>query len=273
MVTPPTEHGRAPVADDTLAATQRAVIASQPHLTIHLSRQRLTTVLLVGVALLFVIYVLALIARHHLGHANLYGLIDRFHFDGEANVPALYATFLPLSCAVVVALIAAGKHATDAPYAFHWTGLVILLLIVAVDEGAQFHELLTRPMRELIDSSSGWFRYAWVIPGAAIAAVVGLLYLRFLIRLPTSTSRRFMLAGALFVGAAVGFEMIAGWYITHRSNDLGYYVIAGIEEALEMIAVILALDTALRYLARHTPTVTFTLSPGDASGGDAPVDG
>jgi len=229
-------------------------------LTIPITRQSIRRWLLAGVVALSVVHLLGLTARHHLGHANVYGLIDRFHFDGEANVPSWYAASLLLACSVVVGLIAAVKRATSAPFARHWTGLAILLLLMAVDEGAQFHELLSRPMREFTDSSGGWLRYAWVIPGAIVTLLTGLAYLRFLLHLPAPTARRFVLAGTLFAGAAIGGEMVGGWYITTRENDFGYNLIASFEEMLEKFAVILALDAALAYLASQVEVIQLSLT-------------
>lgn len=224
-------------------------------LTVSISRPRVRLVLLLGVVVLAVVHLLGLISRFHLNRSSLYGTIDLFHFDGEANVPAWYATLLLVACGTVVALIAIKKRAERDPFARHWLGLAPILLYMSADEGAQFHELWTRPMRELTDDVGGWLRYAWVIPGAVIALVVGLAYLRFLAHLPPVISRRFVLAGATFLGAAIGLEIIGGWYITSRDNDFGYYLLAAKEELLEKVAVILAIDTALAYLASQSPAI------------------
>lgn len=229
--------------------------AASRELTVTLSRKRIRLVLALGVIVLSVVHLLGLISRFHLNHANLYGTIDLFHFDGEANLPALYATLLLLALSLVVALIAVRKRAERDRFARHWIGLALILIYMCVDEGAQFHELWTRPMRELTDDVGGWLRFAWVVPGALLALVIGLAYLRFLAHLPPTTARRFIFAGATFLGGAIGIESLSGWYITERDNDFGYYLLAATEELLEKIAVILALDTALAYLARQSPVI------------------
>ena len=71
-----------------------------------------------------------------------------------------------------------------------------------------------------------------------------------------------MAAGGIFVAAAIGLEAVGGWYITNRGTGAGYHLIAGAEEILEKLAVLLALDTALRYLANQTPAIRFALRTG-----------
>jgi len=229
-------------------------------LTIPISRQRIRLILALGIAFLAVMHVLGITARHVLNRASLYGIIDRFHLDGEANVPALYATLLLLGCTTVVGLIAAGKRANRDPFARHWVGLTLILLFMTADEAAQFHELLTRPMREVIDSAGGWLRYAWVVPGAALSLLVGLAYLRFLLHLPSATARRFVVSGVLFLGSAIGMEMVSGWYMTNRDNDFVYFLLARIEEVLEKIGVLIALDAALAYLAANVSVIRLSFS-------------
>ncbi len=231
--------------------------------TISVSPSRIRFVLLVTLAGLSIVYLLGLYSTFHLNRSNLYGFIDLFHFDGESNVPTWFATLLLLSCSVVLGLIAITKRQEQDRYTRHWFGLSLILLYMAADEGAQFHELWTRPVRELTDGANGWLRYGWIIPGAIIALLVGLTYLRFLVHLPKAVARRFVIAGALFLGGAIGMESVAGWYLTNREDGLGYELIAGAEELLEKVGTILALDTAIWYLSTQSPTLKFAFARND----------
>jgi hypothetical protein len=230
-------------------------------LTVPISRHQIRLILSLGVVFLTVMYLLALFSIFVLQRSSLYGTIGLFHFDAEANVPAWYASLLLLACAVVFSLIAAKKRADRDPFARHWIGLVLILLYMSADETAQVHELFRRPMRELIGNAGGWLPFGWVVPGTLIALLVGLAYLRFLVHLPLPTARRFFLAGAIYLGAAIGIEIIGGWYLSFRDDDVGYDLLAGTEEVLEKIAVILAVDTALAYLATHTSVIRLRLLP------------
>ncbi len=137
-------------------------------------------------------YLLRLFWIYLLGQSNLYGTIGRFHLEGEANLPAWYATLLLLACAVVFGVITVKKHADRDRFTAHWLGLALILMYLSADEGSQLHELFTRPMDELTDGFGGWLRFGWVVPAGLIA-------------------RGFVLAGATFLGAAIGLETIGGW--------------------------------------------------------------
>ena len=54
--------------------------------------------------------------------------------------------------------------------------------------------------------------YSWVIPGAALVALLGIALLRFLRSLPRTTRRRLWAAGVLFLSGAIGLEMVGGAY-------------------------------------------------------------
>ena len=230
-------------------------------LTIPIPRRRIVLVLSLGVMLLAVAHLLGQYSVFVLDRAELYGLIDRFHLDGEANIPAWYAALLLLACASVFGLVAAVKRTERDPFARHWAGIALILLFMCADEGAQLHELLTRPTRELAGGSGGWLRSYWVVPGALIALVVGLIYLRFLANLPRPVARRLIAAGTIFLAGAIGLESVGGWYITNHGAGAGYHLLAGAEEVLEMSGVILALDTALACLAAQTPAIRLNLRP------------
>ena len=119
--------------------------------------------------------------------------------------------------------------------------------------------MLTRPTRELADGAGGWLRSYWVIPGGILALLTGLTYARFLAFLPRMVAGRFIAAAGIFLVGSIGLESVGGWYITNRDNGSGYYVIAGTEEILEMIGVLLALDTAMAYLANQPPIIRLAL--------------
>lgn len=230
-------------------------------LVITCSRRHIVALLAAGVGVLAVAHLLGQYSIHALGRSNVYGLIDRFHLDGEANVPAWYAVLLLLACATVFAVIAVGARRSGDPYGRHWIGLAVIAFLLCLDEGAQFHELMTRPTRELADGAGGWVRSYWVVPGALLVLLIGLVYLPFLRGLPRAIAVRFVAAGAAYLLGALGLETVGGWYITNRGNGLGYNLLAAAEEVLEKAGVLLALDSGLRYLVIQTPAVRLSLRP------------
>ena len=100
------------------------------------------------------------------------------------------------------------------------------------------------------------FRYAWVLPYGAAVIVGSLLGLRFFLRLPRPTQRRFLLAAALYLGGAIGFEMIGGAYVAGQTafqRTSAYILIFTVEELLEMAGLIMFLNALMRHLEEVYP--------------------
>lgn len=64
------------------------------------------------------------------------------------------------------------------------------------------------------------------------------------------TRFRFIRAGAIFVGGAMGVELVLGyWTDLHGSSNLGYAVIDWVEETMEMTGAGLFLSALVAVLA------------------------
>jgi len=108
------------------------------------------------------------------------------------------------------------------------------------------------------DGDLGIFYFAWVIPGIALVLVLGLFFLRFLLSLPATTRRRFLIAATLYLGGALGVELIGGQYAElHGFESFTYSMIATVEESLEMAGLILFIRALLKYCAESYKEVGF----------------
>lgn len=76
--------------------------------------------------------------------------------------------------------------------------------------------------------------------------LIGLLYVPFLLRLPRRYSLRLLLAGCLFLGSAIGVEMLESYAVSHRLGNVG--LLRLFEETGEMLGVVLATHAFLLYL-------------------------
>lgn len=195
------------------------------------------------------------------GHDFVYGLIPLFDVDHENNIPTFFSASLLLLAALLLALITALKKAVHAPYEFQWALLSFTFLYMAIDEAASIHELLIVPMRNLLGQQAGGiFFFAWVIPGIAVAMVFGLSYLKFLLHLPAKTRWRVIIAATLYLGGAIGMELIGGHYADlHGMNNLTYSITTTVEESLEMAGVIAFIYALLNYSADNYKEVRLRL--------------
>ena len=101
-----------------------------------------------------------------------------------------------------------------------------------------------------------------VIPAAIVVTIIGLSYLRFLGALPPRTRWQFLRAGAVYVGGALGVELVLAWW-TDRVGDKNfvYALIDLVEESMEMIGVGLFLLALLEYLGGPAQEVRVRFGP------------
>jgi hypothetical protein len=116
-----------------------------------------------------------------------------------------------------------------------------------------FHELTGVLMKKVL-TAKGVLRFSWIAWGMVLVAILGLAYLKFIIALPPRRRRQFLVAGGLFVFAAVMMEMVGGKLMDyHRTRDaIPYLVESHIEELLEMLAIALFNGALVEHLGALT---------------------
>lgn len=196
-----------------------------------------------------------------LGHNYVYGIVPLFTFGAEDNFQTFFSLMLLLGAAALLALTGVletrrgnGRH--------EWTVLCCGFLVMAFDEVFSFHERLVPPVRALLgEGQLGILYYAWVIPGLLLVAVLGLYFLRFLMTLPQQTTRRFIASAALYLGGAIGFELLGGRQAELYGRDnWAYSMYSTIEESLEMVGVTVFIWALLHHCRQYHQNVTFEFS-------------
>jgi hypothetical protein len=221
----------------------------------------------VAVVLLWIVMVLSLLngsllgLHFYLGNSPLDGLVDYFDLDVEGNVPTLYSAVTTLACSALLALITHVNWNRPGGKRYHWLGLAVLFLFLGIDEGAAIHEELSDFLEQYMGAKGPLF-FLWVIPYGIATAVLALVYFRFVWGLSKATRRRFIAAGLLFVGGALGFDMLGGMAADRSGYDTVLYtVLYTIEELLEMLGIVLFIYALLSHLAEETGGLVLRLSP------------
>ncbi len=205
------------------------------------------------------------------GHDCLCGLVRFFNVDAEMSLPTCFSTLLLLSAALLLAAIAVLERRRKAAYVSHWVALSFGFLFMAVDEAVALHEMLTRPAARLLgDGASGVFRLAWVVPGIALVVVLAVVFLKFLLHLPVKTRLRFLMAAILYVGGAIGLELIGGCCAPSPDYRVPYMIVATVEESLEMAGAIVFIWALLEHIADNHGEVRVRL---DGARGEVATDG
>lgn len=199
---------------------------------------------------------------------NCHGIIRMFYLDGEANLPTWYQSTTLLLCSLLLAAI--WSNSKGSWFRRHWGMLSVIFLFLSLDEAACIHEAISSLLSQFIHTT-GIFTYAWVIPGGVFTLVVLLSSLHFLRHLPKRTKRDFIIAGAIYVSGALGWEMAGGWYDSlHGSRNLTYMTLTVCEEAFECVGIILFIRSLLIYLKNLPANRNTSVSP-SPSPQDIPV--
>lgn len=194
-------------------------------------------------------------------------LVALFDLNHEMNLPTLYSGAALLLGALLLAMTAAGERGRGRSF-FGWGGLCAAFAFLSVDEMFAIHEKLNEPLRAAMHTSGGVFHFAWVIPYAMATMAFAAVYLPFLLRLPSRTRGLFILSGIVFVGGAVGCELVGSWILTDappRSVAIAVEIL--IEETLEMGGVALFLYALTSYMRDELPGLSLRLRVSGASAG------
>ncbi len=173
-----------------------------------------------------------------------------FDVNSERNVPTAWSALLLLACAVVAALLAVRGTGSAVPGS-GWVLVSGTCAFLAVDESFEVHERLGGLGATVTDDR---LHFAWVVPGAALATVVGLVLLRRLRAQPVQVRRRLVAAGAVYLTGALVLETASGQVLrTFGAGGTAYTLVTSVEEGLEMAGASLLLAALLVQLAQVKP--------------------
>lgn len=235
-------------------------MSPRPSVTVNIPPKRVALALAGIVAVLGLVHLVINILHYRFGHDYLWGLLRQFHLNQEANLPTWYAVSTLLFASLLLFLIGLTKYRLRDTYAAHWLWLAVIFLYLSADEGSRLHE-----MSEVLYSQphySGLFYYPWVVGGALAVFIIGLSYVKFVLRLPPGIRGHIIVAGSLYVGGALGMEaMQAAFEERYGYENLTYDIMTGLEEVCEMAGIVIFIYALMRYAASMPQTVAFSFHP------------
>jgi hypothetical protein len=183
-----------------------------------------------------------------------------FSVDAELNVPTVYSALALLFSSILLGAIAHAKNLDGDRYKQHWKVLSLIFLYLSLDEAAQFHELLIYPMQKLLNAT-GFLYFTWVVPFAFLVVIFLLSYIKFLFHLPIATKKLFVAACVLYIGGAIGMEMLGGNRAYHEGmQTISYLIFATIEESCEMLGIVVFIHALMSYIKTYLGGVSWQIS-------------
>lgn len=255
-------------------------------MTFALYRKRITGVLLAVLIVLLLMH--GVVVAGHLVFKVPWGaLTTLFDVDIEANIPTLFNISLFVIASLLFYVV--GRVAPKGGR-WGWYLMAAVMGFLAVDEGSQIHErFMVFTLRLMNDGAlgigkMGWLFYAWIIPYVAAAMVLVAVLLPWFLRQDGRTRFGLFLAGAVYIAGAVMAEAYSGkvaeallvggaagntpgWLpcdVYRPGNcflygDARFVLITTLEEALEMLGLILCINVLAGLLdkARAGVRITF----------------
>jgi hypothetical protein len=136
---------------------------------------------------------------------------------------------------------------------------------LAFDEGTTFHEHIGSLTEDWLTpvgwiAPTGYLYFMWVAPYGALVMLLAGLYAPFLDALPSRTRWGLVLSAVIFLGGAMGVEMISASVYEQKAvrYSVLYAVLYSIEEFMEMLGVALLNFFMLDYLKTRVPDLALS---------------
>jgi len=213
---------------------------------------------------LTVLHSIALTVFFYTGNDEVLNVTNYVDLDIEKNIPSFYSAFAIFLCSLLFFCISSLEKKQGRRRCY-WLGLAAVFFFLSLDEALVLHEGLGDLTEEYINTTgilqaSGLLYFPWILPYGILTTLLGVLYFRFILRLPRKTSVLLILSAIIFITGAVVFDMLGG----REAEVNGYYsvtytVLYTIEEFLEMSGIVLLMYTLLDYIEKQFGHLCFSL--------------
>ena len=231
-------------------------------MTLQLSTKTIVKSLSVLAGLLVVLHIISLVADHEFGNRITSVMVEKFSMENEGNFPTYFSAFILFFAAVLFGIISKGLRLSKKPEWQYWSGLSLIFVFLSLDEAIQIHEKLDTDLIWSSFETYDLLAWPWVILYGALAMLIMIVYFKFWWDMPIKYRISFAVAALLYVGSALGFEMLeAREYTTNGGETLRYVVLTTIEECCEIIAIIYLISTNFKYITDYLPDLHISFAP------------
>jgi hypothetical protein len=208
--------------------------------------------------LIWAVLIGAALVQHGLGwdDGKRIWLLD---LDVERSVYTWFSQLLLAGAGLLLLDNGARVYPRERLVGAQWLLLGLVFFALSADEALSLHELLSAPVGSAL-GTSGFLTFAWVLPLAALCLLGFIAFIPFLRALPGRVRATMLLAAALYLGGAIGMELIGGKLYADAQGDVTtatYRLAAIIEEALEGLGILVFIYSIGLYRAARRMTPLF----------------
>lgn len=232
----------------------------------------LTRFLLLVAVFLVGMHLITQFSALYLGHKSLLGFVRMFDLNGEWNFPAVFSAGLLLLCSLLIWVIATAMSGGRASYQRHWQVMAGIFLFLAADELMALHDRLQAPLASFFHLSGFWYA-GWTIPYGIGLLIFLFAYRKFVFHLPRRYFTLFVVAGAVYVIGAIGFESLGAEYLysigglSVTDRGVVWVLLYTVEEVLEMAGLIVFVYALSSYICTETGGLRVALVASRAEAG------
>jgi hypothetical protein len=167
----------------------------------------------------------------------------------EGSVPTWYATITLMACSVMLAVIAIAARVRGRPWQLQWTLLSIGFALLSLEELIGVHSQATKVLRSVVSITDGpGYELVLLAIGMVGLVVLAVLFGRFYMDLPSLWRRWFTIGIVIYLIGVFASDAIGDYLISSGETSLPYIIVLTIEEALEMIGVLIFIVMLLEYI-------------------------
>jgi hypothetical protein len=162
-----------------------------------------------------------------------------------------------MACAVMLGIIAIDAYRRRRPFPLHWAALAVAFGLLSLEEILGIHSEATRVLRSVVSITEG-VGYALALGAIAMVGlvVVVVVFGRFFLHLPSRWRWWFAIAAVIYLTGVFASDAVGDYLITADGDaTLAYVIVLTIEEALEMIGVLIFIVMLLEYIRTYVGSV------------------
>jgi hypothetical protein len=191
----------------------------------------------------------------HVNFAGLNTWITYFDLEEQGNVPAAWRWATLLVIALALWTIGDDAKIRADGWSRQWHLLALGFALCCLDDVMAIHQHLFVAVQKSLHVSDLFF-FAWVLPGIALVAVIGLMYGRFLWVLPRRTSLGLCAAAALYLSGAACLSMLRS---SSGPDTVPYSSLTTVGAALQMFGLVTVMAVVARTGVTDLPPAGATI--------------
>ena len=193
------------------------------------------------------------------GARTFLGEMAPFALEAENCLTDWYSSLLLAFMAVL--LFVMGHAETLRRWRPYWFSLAGIFVYLSIDEFVALHESLMGPMSRF--HLTGAFGVAWVVPYGLACIVLAGVFLPFVLGQPASLRSQIILAGTIYLGSALGLEMVEAHSFT-IGNMPAFRLSMMVQEVGEMIGLTIFAVALITDLSQRRSSIMITIADKDA---------